>query len=162
MTETNLSSPIILEKKDILNYLRMTPPFVFVDHAEVIPGQSGKGYRDFPENEWFFECHFPNDPIVPGAFQLECIMQTGLLCMHALNDPDLDIIYASKFINVDLLNGVRPNDRLFTETEIKSFRRGLAKAEGKAFLIKNDKKILTCKAEFQMVMSAVMAKFMPS
>ena len=45
----------------------------------------GKGYRKFLINEYFFEGHFPNNPIVPGVILIESLAQTaGTVISHSL------------------------------------------------------------------------------
>lgn len=153
---------IIMNKEEILKHIVMTPPYVFVDYAEVCPGKSSKGYRDFPEDEWFFKCHFPENPVVPGVFQLELLMHTAVLALYTLNEPDIGILYGRKFSNVDCLTYVRPNERLYSETEIKSFSRGCALASGIAYVMREGGKIITCKADFQMVSPSIINKMLPS
>ncbi len=153
-------NPVTLNESDIQKFLIMKPPFVFVSYAEVIPGQSAKGYRDFPENEWFFEVHFPNDPLVPGVFLQECLMQTATLALYAEN-PEIGTIYAKKFTSLDFLASVRPNDRLYTETEILSSKRGLITAKGRGFILKNGKEQTVVKADFQMFVPSVLNTFSP-
>lgn len=151
-------APVILNESDIQKFLIMKPPFVFVSHAEVIPGQSAKGYRDFPESEWFFRVHFPNDPLVPGVFLQECLMQTATLALYADN-PQIGTIYAKKFTALNFLASVRPNDRLYAQTEILSSKRGLITAKGRGFILKNGKEQTAVKADFQMFVPSVLNSF---
>lgn len=156
-----MTDKLIMDKDEILKYIVMEPPYVFVDYAEVLPGISSNGYRDFPADEWFFKCHFPNDPVVPGVFQLELLMHTAVLALYSLNEPDIGILYGRKFMNVDCLAYVRPNERLYSETEIKSFKRGCALASGNAYVMRDGEKVITCKAEFQMVSPQMINKLLP-
>ena len=45
-----------------------------IDVEAVIPGKSVKGYKNLTANDWFFECHFPGDPNMPGLSR-EAIVQ---------------------------------------------------------------------------------------
>lgn len=101
---------IYIDHTNINKYLKNTAPYVFVDKAEIIPGKSGRGIKLFTNNEWFFKCHFEDEPIVPGVFQLECIMQTAALAIHSLPEMKDRKIVVKKFIDVDVLNGVFPGD----------------------------------------------------
>jgi 3-hydroxyacyl-[acyl-carrier protein] dehydratase / trans-2-decenoyl-[acyl-carrier protein] isomerase len=42
-------------------------------------GQYGKGYIeaefDITPDQWFFQCHFPNDPVMPGSLGLDAMWQ---------------------------------------------------------------------------------------
>ena len=56
-----------LNKQEILEYQQNKPPYLMIDFAEeVIPGKSAKGYKNLPEDEWFFKVHWPKDPNMPG------------------------------------------------------------------------------------------------
>ena len=43
--------------------------------TSVSPVKFAKGYKNFTNNEWFFPQHFPVNPNVPGALQLEAMAQ---------------------------------------------------------------------------------------
>ena len=43
--------------------------------TSVLPGKYANGYKNFTNNEWFFPQHFPGNPNVPGALQLEALAQ---------------------------------------------------------------------------------------
>ena len=51
-------------------------PFLMIDHVdEVVPGESARGYKNLTLNDWFFPQHFPGNPNMPGALQLEALAQ---------------------------------------------------------------------------------------
>ena len=55
-----------LDIKGIHEYQQNRFPYLLVDVAEeVIPGVSAKGYKNLSINDWFFDCHFPEDPNMP-------------------------------------------------------------------------------------------------
>lgn len=68
-------------------------PFCMVDRAyNVIPGKSGYGIKSVSFNEWFFQGHFPGEPILPGVIILESLAQLSA------------IIYISEFLDNDDLS----------------------------------------------------------
>ena len=147
--------------EDIRGCLKNIPPYVFVDKAEVEVGKAAHGIKNFALNEWFFQCHFPDDPIVPGVFQIEAITQTAALAIHPMENMGDNKIILKKFVNVDFLHGVRPGDQLFIDAIIQSFRRGIIKALGEAYIVENDEKIITCRAEFMMIVPNMTREFTP-
>ena len=57
-----------LNIEDINKLIPHRKPFLFIEELKVIErGKIGESYRTFKETEYFFEWHFPNNPIVPGV-----------------------------------------------------------------------------------------------
>jgi 3-hydroxymyristoyl/3-hydroxydecanoyl-(acyl carrier protein) dehydratase len=58
-----------------------TGALALIDHVDVVDGggQYGKGYlhmtRDIEPDEWFFDCHFYLDPVIPGSLGVESVIQ---------------------------------------------------------------------------------------
>lgn len=151
-----------IDYSNIFNFLKDEPPYIWLDYAEVIPGKYAKSYKLFTHNEWFFKIHYPNNPLVPGVFLLESLMQTAALTIHTLNEPEVDFVYSNKVFSAEFPNAVRPGDTLETEIEIKSNRHGIVKASGIAFISRNSKKATACKAEFQLLIPGLLKKFSPT
>lgn len=152
---------IKIDYTNIRSYLKNTAPYIFVDKAEVEIGKSAHGIKNFAINEWFFQCHFPDDPIVPGVFQIEAITQTTALAIHPMEGMEGKKILLKKFMNIDFIHGVRPGDQLHIDTNVISFRRGIIKAEGEAYLMENGEKKITCKAEYQMIVPDLFTSLTP-
>lgn len=152
---------LIVDYRNIGVYLKNTAPYIFVDKAEVEVGKSAHGVKNFAHNEWFFQCHFPDDPIVPGVFQIEAITQTTALAIHPMEGMEGKKILLRKFVNIDFMHGVRPGDQLLIDTTVLSFRRGIIKAEGEAYLMVDGNKKTTCKAEFQMIVPEMFTTLAP-
>ncbi|WP_326779507.1 hypothetical protein OG481_00265 [Streptomyces longwoodensis] len=55
--------------------------FHLVDHVDLVEdgGRHGKGYlhglRSIRPDEWYFDCHFHRDPVMPGSLGVEAILQ---------------------------------------------------------------------------------------
>ena len=140
---------ISLDKDGICEYQQNREPYLFIDFAtEVIPGKSAKGYKDLKDDEWFFKVHWPNDPNMPGMLQIEALVQMCALSILSLPGNKGKVMYLTSANNVKFIKKITPNNRLFIETKIKSYKRGLAICEGVG-LIKNK---LACKAEFNLIL----------
>ena len=81
------------------------PPMLMMDRISEISsegGSEGKGHviaeYDIRPDLWFFECHFINDPVMPGCLGLDALWQlTGfnLGCIDEIDTFDLkDIVVA--------------------------------------------------------------------
>ena len=79
---------MIINKEKIKELIPHRPPFLFVDSCEIItPGEHGISYRFFKEDEYFFEGHFPSNPIVPGVIIIEAMAQTaGIVVSYQLRE----------------------------------------------------------------------------
>jgi len=138
-----------LDKKGICEYQKNRDPYLLIDYAtEIIPGKSAKGYKDLKDDEWFFKVHWPNDPNMPGMLQIEALVQMSALSILSLPGNKGKVMYLTSTNNVKFIKKITPNNRLFIETKIKSYKRGLAICEGVG-LIQNK---LACKAEFNLIL----------
>jgi len=145
-----------LNKEQILEYQQNRPPYLMIDFAEeVVPGKSAKGYKDFKEDEWFFQVHWPSDPNVPGMLQIEALVQMSALSILSLPDNKGKVMYLTSANNIKFIKKIIPNKRLYIETKVKSFKRGLAICEGSGFI----KKQMACKAEFNLILPEEIKKY---
>ena len=140
---------ISLDKAGIYEYQQNREPYLLIDFAtEVIPGKSAKGYKVLKVDEWFFKVHWPNDPNMPGMLQVESLVQMCALSILTLPGNKGKIMYLVSVNNVRLIKKIVPKTRLFIETSIKSFNRGLAFCEGVGIV--NGK--TACKADFNLIL----------
>jgi len=75
---------MILDIVEIKNLIPHRPPFLFIEECKIIEkGKKGESLRTFYEEEYFFEGHFPNNPIVPGVVIVEAMAQTAGVVVSA-------------------------------------------------------------------------------
>ena len=145
-----------LNKEQILEYQKNRPPYLMIDFAEeVVPGKSAKGYKDFKEDEWFFKVHWPRDPNVPGMLQIEALVQMSALSILSLPGNKGKVMYLTSANNIKFIKKIIPNKRLYIETKVKSFKRGLAICEGLGLIEKQ----IACKAEFNLILPEEIKKY---
>ena len=145
-----------LNKEQILEYQQNRPPYLMIDFAEeVVPGKSAKGYKDFKEDEWFFKVHWPRDPNVPGMLQIEALIQMSALSILSLPGNKGKVMYLTSANNIKFIKKIIPNKRLYIETKVKSFKRGLAVCEGLGLIEKQ----IACKAEFNLILPEEIKKY---
>ena len=145
-----------LDKQGIYEYQQNREPYLLIDYAsEIIPGVSAKGYKDLKNDEWFFKVHWPNDPNMPGMLQVEALVQMCALSILSLPDNKGKVVYLTSANNMKFIKKIIPNSRLYIETKIKSFKRGLAICEGIGLVEKN----LVCKAEFNLILPDEIKKY---
>ena len=136
-----------LSKDDILSYLKNRPPLLMIESAEVRPGEFSCSERLLKDDDWFFACHFPGDPMMPGVLQLESVFNTAALAVKTLEGYRDSTTNVSSISRVHYKRHIRPGERIRIETRVKKFRRGLAFMEG---IITSGGK-LCCDVEFVLV-----------
>jgi len=147
---------LVLDKKAICEYQQNREPYLMIDYAdEVIPGESAKGYKDLKNDEWFFKVHWPNDPNMPGMLQIEALVQMCALSILSLPGNKGKVVYLTSANNMKFIKKIVPNNRLYIETKIKSFKRGMAICEGIGFIEKD----IACKAEFTLILPEEIKKY---
>ena len=83
-----------LNLSEIKEYQQNREPYLLIDYAtEVIPGKSACGYKDLPEDEWFFKVHWPTDPNMPGMLQIESLVQMCALSILTLPGNKGKVLY---------------------------------------------------------------------
>ena len=145
-----------LDKKGIQEYQQNRDPYLLIDCAtEIIHGKSAKGYKDLKDDEWFFKVHWPNDPNMPGMLQVEALVQMCALSILSLPGNKGKVMYLTSAKNMKFIKKIIPNSRLYIETKIKSFKRGLAICEGIGLIQKE----IACKAEFNLILPEEIKKY---
>jgi len=121
-------------------------PFLFIDTCEIIvPGEHGISDKLFSKDEYFFEGHFPQNPIVPGVIIVEAMAQTaGIVVSYKLREfKDKSVLFMS--VNkAKFRKPILPNDKVSFEVKFINSVRDVYKFQGTCF--KNNTKV--SEAEF--------------
>jgi len=123
-----------LDFMELQEYQQNRYPYLMIDYVdEVIPGKSAKGYKNLTLNEWFFPKHFPNEPNMPGALMLESLAQMLTIAITTL--PGLKG-KTTRFLSANLKfkKQILPGDKMVIETEVLSWKRGILKGKGIAYI----------------------------
>jgi len=145
-----------LDIKEIHEYQQNRYPYLLVDVAEeVIPGVSAKGYKNLSINDWFFDCHFPGDPNMPGMLQIDAMVQLCALTILTLDGNKGKVAYLTSANNLKWSRKVLPGDRFDMDTKLVSFKRGIGRCEG----IGSVNGEHTCRAEFTLVLPNVVNQY---
>ncbi|MGB9620888.1 MAG: 3-hydroxyacyl-ACP dehydratase FabZ [Brevinematia bacterium] len=108
-------------------------PFLLVDKIEKISDTKAIGYKNVTVNEWFFQGHFPDYPIMPGVLIIEGMAQcAGVLALKKMEyrSDKQPLIFFASIDNVKFRNPVFPGDKLVYEVEIVKISNKFGKFKG--------------------------------
>ncbi len=111
--------------EEIKKYLPHREPLLLVD--QVVDLKSYK-YIDAVKNvnisNFFFNGHFPNNPIMPGVLILECLAQAGAILAYKSGgyNTKTTLFYLGSVINLKFRKIVRPGDKLILKVKVKSIK----------------------------------------
>ena len=124
-----------LNIEDIKKLIPHREPFIFIEEVRVIErGKIGESFRTFEETEYFFEGHFPNNPIVPGVVIVEAMAQTAgvVVSEKLINTNDQSVLFMS--INkAKFRKPVLPNFKIKFYVELINNVKNVYKFMGKAY-----------------------------
>ena len=145
-----------LDLKGLHEYQQNRYPYLLIDVAEeIIPGKSALGYKKLTINDWWFEVHFPGDPMMPGALQIEAMVQLGALMVTTLPGNKGKVVYLISATNLKLIKKILPGDRLDIKTELLRWRRGLGSCTGAGYV--DGEKV--CALDFKIVMPHILEEY---
>lgn len=116
------------------------PPFLMLDRITEVERRGAKGRivaeKDIRLDEWFFQCHFRNDPVMPGCLGVDAIWQLiGIYC--ALNGAP-GSGRALGCGEVEFTGQIRPHNKLI-RIEIDIRRYSYMEAQKAALALGNGK-----------------------
>ncbi|WP_058485890.1 3-hydroxyacyl-ACP dehydratase FabZ [Defluviitalea phaphyphila] len=134
----------MLNIKQIQEIIPHRYPFLLIDKIdELEPGIRAVGYKNVSMNEYFFQGHFPSEPVMPGVLIIEALAQVGAVCLLSLDELKGRTAYFGGIDKAKFREKVVPGDTLKLEVEI--IKRKGPIGIGKAVAFKGDKKI--CEAQ---------------
>ncbi len=110
-------------------------PFSLVDKIIEIGETHIVGVKNVTINEWFFQGHFPGNPVMPGVLQVEALAQCGgILAINMSGQGQYDT-YFLKIDNCKFKQMVRPGDTMLLKMELSApIRRGICEMRGTVYV----------------------------
>ncbi len=123
----------MLTSVDIQGIIPHRFPFVLVDRIiEAEPGKKAIGIKNVTSGEFYFQGHFPGNPIMPGVLIVEALAQTAGIAVGLMEEYKG---YTGVFTGIESIKFRRqvvPGDTIRLETEILAIKMNIAKVKVKA------------------------------
>jgi len=147
---SHLSQKIISSDQFVEKFLEHIPPILLIDEVtDIIPGRSCEVRSKFGRHKWFFDCHYPGKPIMPGSLLMELMSQAMTIALKSNPEINCDVVNTmiSRVEKIIFKKPVLPDMELVTFAEIISFKRSIARG------------FITCKSGEEIVCSCEMILF---
>ena len=131
-----------LNKEEIKEYIPHREPFLFIDQlTDIEKLKKATGIKTFTQNDYFFQGHFPEQPVVPGVILVEMMAQTAAaLIAYSIKEETFDkIVYLMNIDNTKFRKPVFPNEKIFANVNALRSKGRVWKFEGILVDGKNDK-----------------------
>ena len=131
----NPSLPPVFDQQFIEKKLPHRYPFALVDKIIELSDTHIVGVKNVTFNEWYFQGHFPGNPVMPGVLQVEALAQCGgILAINLSGEGKYDT-YFLKIDNCKFKQMVKPGDTMLLKMELSSpIRRGICEMKGTVYV----------------------------
>jgi enoyl-[acyl-carrier protein] reductase II len=143
----------------ISQYLRHVPPILLVDKIlDIKPGIECRTSLKLNEDKWFFKCHYPDYPVMPGSLLVEAMSQTMTMVVTSMDEFNKDwggILLLSSISNAKFKKEALPGLELIMSAKIDSFKRGIIKGN----IICESKGELVCSCDMTIIIPNAIKQF---
>jgi 3-hydroxyacyl-[acyl-carrier-protein] dehydratase len=106
-------------------------PFLLVDRIlELEPGKRAVGIKNVTMNEYFFQGHFPGQPIMPGVLMVEALAQVGAVALLTMPGNEGKTPLFTGIEKLRFKRQVVPGDTLRLEMEVLQMRGPIGRGQG--------------------------------
>lgn len=126
----------MLDREQLMKYLPHRSSMLLLDEAELVTEENGTqtahAKKTFTGEEWFFDGHFPGNPVVPGVIQCEILAQTVCVLLEPTGREVTPYFTGMK--DVRWRSPVRPGDTLETVCSIIRAKKPFYFAKGEGYV----------------------------
>jgi len=109
-----------MSREEILKAVPHRGPMLLVDEIVERGEDRIVCRKTFRREEFFFNGHYPDYPLVPGVILCECCMQAGaVLLSRFVPEDSASVPVATRINNVRLKQMIRPGDTIVIEVQLR-------------------------------------------
>ena len=132
-----------MDIKEIMEIIPHRYPFLLIDKVIKIEENKITAIKNVTANEYYFQGHFPTEPVMPGVLIIESLAQAGAVALLNKDEFKGKIAYFAGINNAKFRRKVVPGDTLRLEVELTKIRGKAGVGYGIAYV--DDKKV--CEGE---------------
>ena len=123
-----------MDIKDIMEIIPHRYPFLLIDKVLEIEENKIVAVKNVTMNEYYFEGHFPTEPVMPGVLIIEALAQTGAVAILKKEEFKGKIAYFAGINKAKFRKKVVPGDTLRLEVELTKLRGSAGIGYGIAYV----------------------------
>lgn len=140
----------MLNKEEIKKVIPQREPFLMIDEIEeYVPGEYCIAYKNISNDEYYFQGHFPEKPIMPGVLIVEALAQAGAFAVLSEEENKGKNVLFAGIKNMKFKQIVFPGDKL--KLEVKIIKRKGTIGIGEAIATVNEKIVAKGELTFAIV-----------
>ena len=114
---------MLMNKEDIKKIIPHREPFLLVDEVlELEPGKSITAVKHVSADEYYFQGHFPQEPVMPGVLIVETLAQAGAIAVLSMEDHKGKTAYVGGIKEAKFKRKVVPGDDLILKVTMDKLR----------------------------------------
>lgn len=124
----------MLNREQIMEIIPHRPPMLLVDEITELTEEGAVGTLRLTGEEFFFQGHFPDRPLMPAVFELEALAQVGAVALLSLPEFRGKTAVYTGIDKAKFRGMVHPGDVIRMEIRFVKRRGPMAVANGAVYV----------------------------